>query len=168
MELSIIVAITANNAIGRNGDMLYHISEDLRHFKALTTGHTIIMGRRTYESLPKRPLPNRRNIVLSRNTDYNAPGAEVHPDLDTALRATNPDETETFIIGGGQIYAQALPSATRLYITHIDTTETDADTYFPAIDPHTWAIHDLGDWQTDPHTGLRYRYAQYRRKQPCL
>ena len=164
MELSINVAVTANNAIGRGGDLLFHISDDLRYFKNLTTGHPIIMGRRTFESFPKGALPNRRNMVLSHHDGYTAPGAEVFPDLDSAIRAIAPDETEAFVIGGGQVYAQALDRATRLYITHIDTTVTDADTYFPDIDPNIWATHTLGEWHTDPHSGQRFRFAVYHRR----
>ena len=122
--MTIIVAITAGKgAIGRKGDMIYHISDDLRRFKALTTGHTIVMGRRTFESLPKGALPDRRNIVITRNADFTAPAVETAFSLEEALKMAEADG-EVFVIGGGQIYAQALPLADKLEITLIAVSYT--------------------------------------------
>ena len=119
--ISIIVALTRNNAIGLRGGLLYHLPDDLRRFKALTTGHTIIMGRKTFESFPKGALPNRRNIVLSHTEGLTFPGAEVFPTLTDALTACQAED-EVFIIGGASIYRQCLPLADKLYLTHIDDT----------------------------------------------
>ena len=172
--LNIIVAIDRNGAIGRNGNLLFHLSEDLRHFRRITTGHTVVMGRRTFESLPKGALPERRNIVVSRNPSFSAPGAEVYPSLDDALRAAaipagNGTDNEIFIIGGGQIYNAAFPMADKLYLTMIDAADDQADTFFPTIDMSYWQEVPLpGDiddnWRTDPKNGLRFRFTCLSRK----
>ena len=130
--INIIAAVANNRAIGLENKLLYWLPNDLKRFKALTTGHTIIMGRRTYESLPKGALPNRRNIVLSRQRhDY--PRCECYPSLEEALGHCDEDE-EIFIIGGASVYEQAMPLADRLYLTEIDDTPTDADAFFPPYD----------------------------------
>lgn len=133
--VSIIVAISLNNAIGRNNQLLWHIGEDLKYFKKVTSGHTIIMGRKTWESLG-RPLPNRRNIVISRSQKA-IEGAEVFPSIEDALAACN-TEGEVFIIGGGEIYKQTLPIANRLYLTIVAQMIDNADTFFPVIDFTQW------------------------------
>lgn len=133
--VSLIVAISLNNAIGRNNQLLWHIGEDLKYFKKVTSGHTIIMGRKTWESLG-RPLPNRRNIVISRSQKA-IEGAEVFPSIEDALAACN-TEREVFIIGGGEIYKQTLPIANRLYLTIVAQMIDDADTFFPVIDFTQW------------------------------
>lgn len=139
-NLSVIVATTRNGAIGRRGDMLFHIPADLRYFKHITMGHPVIMGRRTWESLPKGALPGRRNIVITRNSSFEAPGADVVDSLEAALQLVA-DADEIFVIGGGQIYAAALPLASRLYITEIDAdAPADADTYFPTFDTSDFPI----------------------------
>jgi len=135
--LSIIVAIDEGNAIGRGGDLLCHLSGDLKHFKALTTGHTVIMGRNTYMSLPRRPLPNRRNIVLTTDTATVYEGAEVAHSVEEAMALTRGEE-EVFVIGGGTIYRQMLPYADKLYLTLIHHSWTDADTFFSTINPADW------------------------------
>ncbi len=129
--ITIIVAVDLNNAIGRGGDMLYHLGADLRRFKALTMGHTLIMGRTTFDSLPKGALPGRRNIVVSRNTAFSAPGAERASSLEEAIAMAG--DAEIFIIGGGQIYTQALPLADTIELTVISDRAEGADTFFPAI-----------------------------------
>ena len=141
--LHLIVAIDRDGAIGRKGDLLYHISADLKQFKARTMGTTIIMGRRTFESLPKGALPGRRNIVVTRNKAYTAPGAEVVHSLPEALAlaATNP-VGEPYIIGGAEIYRQALPLADVLHLTLIDASTPDADTFFPDFDPVLYELTD--------------------------
>lgn len=163
MDITIICAIARNHAIGLRGDLLYHISADLRRFKALTTGHTIIMGRRTFESLPKGALPHRRNIVLSRQSGYEAPGAEVFANLAAALAACRPDE-HVFVIGGASVYAEALPLASCLELTHIDDTPREADVYFPETDLGDWQLEHEERFPADEKTPHSYRFATYRRR----
>lgn len=162
--LSIIAAITARRgAIGRKGDLIYHISADLKHFKELTTGHTVLMGRRTFLSLPKGALPKRRNIVITSDTEWTAPNVETAHSLDEALALTAAD-SEIFVIGGGQVYAETLAVADRLCITLIDAPEPDdADTFFPPIDPSLWEITDMSPRFTDP-AGIPYTFVTFSRK----
>jgi dihydrofolate reductase len=135
--ISIIVAIATNGAIGKDNQLLWHISEDLKYFKKVTGGHTVIMGRKTWESIG-RPLPNRRNIVISRTLKADSlPGAEVFGSLEEVIKSL-PKADEHFVIGGGEIYRQALPLADKLYITQVYTAVPDADTFFPDIDPASW------------------------------
>lgn len=137
--------------------MLYHISEDLKRFKSITMGHPLVMGRKTFESFPKGPLPGRRNCVVTRNAAYKREGIETFPSLEAALEAA-PD---AMIIGGGEIYRQAMPLADKLEITEIDAVAPDADTFFPAIDANVWKIISVGDWRVDPRSGVRYRFVSY-------
>lgn len=156
--ISQIVALTRDGAIGRGGDLIYHISGDLRRFKTVTMGHPVIMGRKTYESLPSGALPGRRNMVVSRNSSYTTPDAEVFESVESAIAALAPDD-EAFIIGGGQLYASTLPLASRLYLTVIDAdAPADADTFFPAIDTTEWHTTETSEEQTDPRTGVGYRF----------
>ena len=135
--ISIIVAVADNLAIGKGNNLLWHISEDLKYFKRITGGHTVIMGRKTWESIG-RPLPNRRNIVISRSLKVDSlAGAEVFGSLESAL-ATLPANEEHFIIGGGEIYREALPLAEKLYITFVHITVNDADTFFPEVEEREW------------------------------
>lgn len=161
--VSIIVAIANNGAIGRNGDLICHISDDLKRFKGLTMGNTILMGRKTFESLPKRPLPGRKNVVITRNCDYKPESAVVFDDLEKALKTLGTAEN-IFIIGGGEIYRQSLRYADRLYVTHIDVTATDADTFFPPIDSSVWTIENESETFTDPKSDINYRFIDYRKK----
>ncbi len=131
MSLSIIAAIGKNNELGRNNDLIWHFKEDMRFFKETTMGHSVIMGRKTFESLPKA-LPGRRNIVITANRDYTAEGADVVHSLEEAVALAG--EGETFIIGGGSIYTVALPLCHKLYLTEIEAECPDADTFFPAFD----------------------------------
>ncbi len=137
MTLSIIVAMAKNNEIGRNNDLLWRLPAELKHFKEITTGHTIIMGRKTFESLPKGALPNRRNIVLSRHANTRLEGCEVYSSLDAALIKLL-DEEEVFIIGGAEVFRQAFPLADKLYLTRVHAEFPDADTFFPEIDRTDW------------------------------
>lgn len=134
--LSIIVAVAENGVIGDKNTLLWHISEDLKHFKALTTGHPVLMGRKTYESIG-RPLPNRTNVVITHQA-VEIPGCRVVHSLDEALALFGPDE-ELFVIGGGEIYAQALPRAERLYLTRV-FHHYEGDTRFPAWDEDEWRL----------------------------
>ncbi len=160
--LTIICALAANRAIGYENKLLYYLPADLRRFKALTTGHTIIMGRRTFESLPKGALPNRRNIVLSRRSGLVCPGAEVFPSLDAALAACS-EEEDIYIIGGESVYAEALPLADRLCLTHIAATPTDADAFFPAFDPTEWRLIASESHEPDEKHAVSYIFADYER-----
>ena len=126
-DITIIVAATRDMAIGNRGDLLYHISDDLKRFKSLTMGHPIIMGRKTFESFPKGALPGRRNIVVTRNISYTAPGIETASSVDDAVKMCEGAE-RAFIIGGGEIYRQALPVADCIELTLIDAERPDADT----------------------------------------
>ena len=136
MTLSIIVAVASDGAIGRANDLLWHLPADLKRFKELTTGHTILMGRKTFESLPRGPLPNRRNIIISRSLPAQ-PGAEVYPTIQQAMEACASDE-EVFIIGGGEIYRQLLPDTERIYLTRVQASFPDAEVFFPELDPTQW------------------------------
>lgn len=134
-NISIIVSITRNYAIGRNNDLLFYISDDLKRFKRLTTGHPIIMGKNTLLSLPNGPLPNRRNIVISQSLK-SFEGVEIVRSIDEALERVK-DEEEAFVIGGGMVYEQFFPLAGKLYLTLVDE-KIDADTFFPEIDYSEW------------------------------
>ena len=136
MTLSIIVAVASDGAIGRANDLLWHLPADLKRFKELTTGHTILMGRKTFESLPRGPLPNRRNIIISRSLPAQ-PGAEVYPTIQQAMEACASDE-EVFIIGGGEIYRQLLPNTEQIYLTRVQASFPDAEVFFPELDPIEW------------------------------
>jgi dihydrofolate reductase len=164
MTVSIIVVIAENGVIGRENGLPWRLSTDLKRFKALTLGKPVVMGRKTWESMPKRPLPGRRNIVVTRDPDYVAEGADVFGSLEDALEAAgeaNP-HGEICIIGGGQIYAQGLARADRLHVTHIEAA-VDGDTTFPVIDPAVWRkVHEepVPAGEKDDHAT---RYAVYER-----
>lgn len=133
MSIALVVAMAENGVIGREGGLPWRLSTDLKRFKALTMGKPVIMGRKTWESLG-RPLPGRRNIVITRNAGYTAGGAEVASSLQAALALAS---DEANIIGGGEIYRQAMEMADRLHVTHV-LAEIDGDTYFPPIEPESW------------------------------
>lgn len=143
----LIVAIDRKGAIGRAGDQLYYIREDLRHFRALTMGNTIIMGRKTFEALPKGALPGRKNIVVTRNQSYSAPGAEVAHSIAEAVAMA---ENEAFIIGGAEIYRQALPLTDTLHITVIEDEAPEADTFFPSIPFDSFRVTAVSSADTAP------------------
>ena len=195
MEKCLIVAIADNGAIGKNNELLWHISEDLKFFRRTTLGCPVIMGRKTFESIG-RPLPKRQNIVVSRR-GFEAPeGVTVVGSLEDAYKAVEQELSENkaaatpvspsvapasvtsdpasvtsdqigiprlFIMGGGQIYAQALPDMDRLIITHVHTVIEDADTFFPAIDPTVWQVAERSEMMTDPETGYNFEFVTYRR-----
>ncbi len=154
-RINIIAAVCSNGAIGRNGELLFRISEDLKRFKSLTMGRPIIMGRKTFESFPKGPLPGRRNIVITRRKDYAPEGAEVVGSPEEALNLCN-DSEEVFIIGGAEIYREFLPLADALLLTEIDAAPTDADAFFP--DFATMHIDSAGPWSD---TTPPYRFVNY-------
>ncbi len=138
MILSIVVATGKNGEIGKDNRLLWHLPADLKYFKNLTTGHPIIMGRHTFESIGKA-LPNRRNIIITRQSDYKANGVDVVHSLEEAINLVK-DQPEVMVIGGADVYKQALPLAHRIYITRVDI-EPEADRYFPEIDSDDWNIH---------------------------
>ena len=171
MEKCIIVAIADNNAIGKDNALLWHISEDLKFFKRTTMGCPVIMGRKTFESIG-RPLPKRTNIVVSRS-GYDAPEevvvvasleeafAAVQSSVSSAVSGTETSPSKAFVIGGGQIYAQALPLVDRLIVTHVHTVIEDADTFFPDIDTSVWSVANRSELQTDPETGYTFEFVEY-------
>ncbi len=138
-QIALIVAIDEQNAIGSNGGLLCHLPNDLKHFKRITSGHTVIMGRKTYESLPKGALPNRTNIVITSGAAENYPGCTVARSVEEALSHCKNDDT-AFIIGGGMMYRTTLPLADILYLTRIHHSFSDVDTFFPEIDCREWKM----------------------------
>jgi len=155
--ISIIAAVAKNRAIGYENKLIYWLPNDLKRFKALTTGHTIIMGRNTFLSLPKGALPNRRNIVLSRSTkDF--PGCDVYSSLEEALKHCTPDE-DIYIIGGASVYRQALDIADRLCLTEINDTPEKADTFFPPYDD--WKEESREDHEKDERHEHEYSFVDY-------
>ena len=161
--ISIIVAVARNNAIGYGNQLLYWLPDDLKRFKALTTGHTIIMGRKTFESLPKGALPNRRNIILTRNPDFRAAGAEVFRSLADALTQCQPEE-EVFIIGGESVYKEAIGLASRLYVTTIEDTPAQADAFFPEIDSAKWELIQSIPHEADAKHKYGFQFNDYIKK----
>ena len=164
--ITIIAAVTPDRyAIGRRGDLLYHVSADLRHFEELTMGGSLVMGRKTFESLPKGALPGRRNIVVTRRPGYSAPGIETASDLPAALSLAASDGREVFVIGGGEVYRQAFPLADRLCLTEIHApTPPDADTFLDRPDPAVWVETSRAPRIPDDRTGLEYSFVTYGRK----
>ena len=159
--ITIIAALARNNAIGCDNKLLYWLPNDLKRFKALTTGHTIIMGRRTFESLPKGALPNRRNVVLSRSLS-GAEGAEVFASLNDALRSCSAEE-DVFIIGGESVYREALPLADRLCLTLIDAVPERADAFFPQVSEAEWRVVSREEHDTDEKHTEKYTFVDYIR-----
>jgi len=160
--ISIIVAIAENFAIGKNNDLLWHIPEDLKRFKKITTGHKIIMGKKTYLSLPVRPLRNRENIVITDLPGEVFEGCTVVYSVAGALEKCNSDE-ENFIIGGASVYRQFLPLTDRLYLTRVHK-KFEGDVFFPAIDFQEWQIISWEDLPVDDQLGFAYSYVVYDRK----
>jgi dihydrofolate reductase len=158
--LTVIAAVARNGVIGLENRLPWHLPADLKHFRALTLGHTVIMGRKTWESLPAgfRPLPGRRNIVVTRDGSYRAEGAAVASSLPAAIAAT--DGGEAFVIGGAELYKAALPLADGLQLTEIDATYP-GDTYFPAIEPQQW--REITRESHQDGAGLGYAFVGYRR-----
>lgn len=163
MEKCIIVAIADNNAIGRNNGLLWHISEDLRFFKRTTLGSPVIMGRKTFESIG-RALPGRVNIVVSRGFSTGEEVEVVNSLEDAFAVAEDTNLEKCFVIGGGQIYAQALDFADRLVVTHVHTVIEDADTFFPAINPEIWNVVQRSEMFTDEETGYQFEFVEYEKR----
>ncbi len=162
MTVSIIVAVSQNDVIGKDNQLPWHLPADMKYFKETTTGHHIIMGRKTYEALGK-PLPNRTNIIITRQTDFTVSGCVVVNDLQSALDyAKNQGETECFIIGGGDIFIQAMVWTERLYITRI-AHEFDGDTFFPHLETNDWKLVKEERHMPDPKNRYPYVFLVYDR-----
>lgn len=168
-DIVIHVAIAENGVIGREGGLPWRLSSDLRRFKATTMGKPIVMGRKTWESFPRRPLPGRLNIVVTRDPAYRAEGAEVVHSLEDALALARArgrcmvGAEEICVIGGGEIYAQALPLADRLSVTHVKAA-IEGDTRFPAIDPAVWAAVSAEDVPAGEKDSHATRHVVYERR----
>jgi len=153
MTITVLAAVGANLVIGRGGEMPWHLPEDLAHFKATTMGHTMVMGRKTYDSIG-RALPGRRTVVITRQQDWHAPGVEVAHSLAEALALTGP--TEVFIIGGSEVYRQAMPFADQMMLTEIEQSP-EGDAYFPTFEPDDWQ-----ETAREHHEG--FAFVTYQRK----
>ena len=157
MSVSMIAAVGKNLELGKNNDLIWHFKEDMKFFKDTTMGHTVVMGRKTFESLPKA-LPGRKNIVISSNAEYQAQGATVVTSVEEALQIA--DNEEVFVIGGGKIYAEFLPYADKLYLTEIDAECTDADTYFPQFNKSEYIKEIINYYDID---GVEFYHVVYKK-----
>jgi len=163
MTISIIVAVAKNRAIGKGGDLIWHLSNDLKHFKEITTGGCVLMGFNTYASLPgRKALPKRRNVIISSRLEAAPEGFEVVSSIKKALELLK-DEPEIFVIGGGMIYEQFMPFADRLYLTRIDK-KYEADTFFPIVNFDEWELTELQVIDDDPQIDCEYRFETWERK----
>ena len=160
--ISIIVAVSEDGGIGKDNELLWHISEDLKRFKRLTTGHTLIMGKKTWDSLPRKPLPERKNIVLTDVFGESFDSSLTAYSIEDALSKCEKDE-EIFVIGGGSVYKQFMALADRLYITHVHK-KAEADIYFPEIDPKIWKVIEKEEFNDTENQGITYTYTIYERK----
>lgn len=161
---SIIVAVANNNVIGGDNKLLWHISDDLKRFKKITTGHTIVMGRKTFESFPK-PLPNRHHVILTRDKNYKVDSEQVTVvnDIETVMKTYENSGSEIFIIGGGEIYNLFLPYCNKLYLTKVNG-DFEGDTYFPEINYDEWVITESSEEYIDPKNNLSYQFINLCRK----
>ncbi len=189
MEKCIIAAVADNGAIGKDNDLLWHIAEDMKYFRRTTTGNPVVMGFRTFLSIG-RPLPKRVNIVISTRSWADVPGGVIvarsleeayslaekavggcEASVETSAKKVSVEEVNAadverkiFIMGGGETYRKALPTADKLYITHVHTAIEDADTFFPVIDPAIWMVESETPSATDPETGYTYEFKVYKRR----
>lgn len=161
MIISLIAAIGKNNELGKGNTLLWHMPADMKYFREKTRGHTVIMGRKTFESL-KVPLPNRRNIIITRDINYKKEGIEIVHSLEEAIEQTK-SEGEVFIIGGAEIYKQAMSIADRLYITHIDAEDKTADAFFPEIIPVVWNEISHEEHKPDEKNIFPYTFSIYEK-----
>jgi dihydrofolate reductase len=162
--ISLIAAVARNGAIGKDNQLLWHLPEDMRYFRETTRGKPVIMGRRTWESLPDafRPLPGRHNVVVSRNATFQAPGATLVGSLNEAIQLTEDTADEVFIIGGAELYRQALPAVQRLYLTEI-ASDFDGDVFFPPIQANDWT--EISRSAAQSASGLEFSFVVYQRTQ---
>lgn len=166
-RITLIAAVGPGGELGGGGNLAYSLRDDMAHFKATTTGHPVVMGRKTFESFPRGPLPGRTNIIVSRRPGLVIEGAAVAGSIDEALdlAAGAPGGDETFVLGGGQIYAAAMPRAGRLILTHVDApAPAGTDTFFPAVDPDVWERVSATDTVADSRSGLPFSIAVYERR----
>jgi dihydrofolate reductase len=161
-RIALVVAMARNGVIGHEGKLPWRLPDDLKHFKALTTGHTIIMGRRTWESIGGRPLPNRRHVVITRQPNYSVDGAEVVHSFEEALERTG-GEAQVFVVGGQEIYELALPRAHRLYLTLVDAAP-EGDARFPEVDWSQWRTVDQTDHPADERHAHGMRFTTMDRR----
>jgi len=162
MLISLVVAAAANDAIGKDGKMPWHLPEDLKHFKNVTWGMPVVMGRKTFESLGK-PLPGRKNIVITKQKGWEAPGAVVvNSTQDALFVAQATDAKEVMVIGGGEIYRLFFPDAKRIYLTRVDANP-EADTFFPHIDPTHWHLVSQKNFEADVKNAFNYSFQQWER-----
>jgi dihydrofolate reductase len=159
--ISIIAAIGKNYELGKNNDLLWHISADLKRFKKITSGHPVIMGRKTFDSINNKPLPNRRNIIITHSVGYSLPGVEIVHSVTEALKKIGDDE-EVFILGGATIYEQLLPVSDKMYLTLVDK-EYEADTFFPRFDPDQWKTLENISITDDKQAGVKYSFITLQR-----
>jgi dihydrofolate reductase len=161
--ISIISAIGKNRELGKKNTLLWDMPADMKHFRDTTRGHTVIMGQKTFESLPNGPLPNRRNIVVTRSDDFHSEGVEISRSLEDTLASFKDTDEEVFVIGGGEIYRQSMDAADRLYITHVDMEDKEADTFFPEILPIIWNEISREEHQADDKNPHNYTFSVYER-----
>jgi dihydrofolate reductase len=169
----LVAAIGKNHELGRNNDLLWRLKSDMQFFKTLTSGHWVIMGRKSWDSLPLRfrPLPNRTNAVVSRNADFTAEGAHVFSNLKSAIdEAYNTEATKIFIIGGAQIYRQALEEnvVDEMYLTHVDGSFNDADVFFPKLENSDWKIEEIGRFEEDENNEFSGTLFHYQKKSNAI
>ncbi len=169
--ISLIAAIGRNNELGKGNTLLWKLPADMEHFKKITSLHTVLMGRKTFESLGRsptgepvgRPLPNRRNIIITRDVNYKKEGVEIAHSLSEALDIIGNNDEEIFVIGGAEIYKQTMPIADKLYITHIDAEDSSADSFFPEIIPIVWNEVSHEEHERDEKNPLNYTFSVYEK-----
>lgn len=159
MSISMIAAVGKNLELGKNNDLIWHFKEDMKFFKETTMGHPVIMGRKTFESLPKA-LPGRKNIVISTNPEYKADGAEVVTSVEESIKLAETEDTDAFVIGGGRIYTEFLPYADNLYLTEINAECPDADTYFPDFNKSDYIKEIVNFYDVD---GTEFYHVIYKK-----
>lgn len=162
--ISIIAAVAENGAIGRENRLLWHLPTDMKRFKTLTTGHTVVMGRRTFESLPKGALPNRKNVVLTSRKADAFPECIVCGSMDEALRVCEKDEGEVFIIGGATIYREAMDIADKMYLTRVHAVAEDANAFFPEVNPDEWEERERQEFPSDDRHAYPFTFLTYQRR----
>nr|AIA16847.1 Dihydrofolate reductase [uncultured bacterium] len=170
MTISLILAADENNCIGKNNTLPWHLPADMKLFREKTMGHCVVTGRKNYESIPDRfrPLPGRTNIVITRNKEYAAPGATIVHSLDAGIdTARQLGETEVFVIGGGEIFRQALPIAEQIYLTRIHHVFT-GDVFFPALEPLEWKETERHDFPPDERNKYGFSFRVYHRAAPAI
>jgi len=168
MHISLIVAMDSDRGIGKDNDLMWHLPADMKFFKETTSGQIVVMGRKNYDSIPERfrPLPNRENAVLTRNTEFEAEGCKVFHSLEDCLSYYEGESDRTvYIIGGGEIYRQAivLNCIDEMYITHVDKVY-NADTFFPEFNEENWTIHEILEWKKDEKNEASFTVKHYIKK----